>query len=201
MFSTIKFYLVLSIIPILLFSCSKDDENNGLSEEQQRYANFDISGGLEGSYAGENALISVNTQPEEGTVVNWSSTRPSDEDPFWRLDFGSVEGANQELEVGTYSLGNIDDFDDGAADFVVSFQLHDNTEGFPSLWGALGAVEGTMTVTEVQVGFFDNGTRDLVIGTFEFTASDNNINGTLNQDPLETIVVTNGEFRAKQGSF
>lgn len=201
MLLNLKHYLILSSIPLLLFSCSKEDDDNGPSEQSERYATFDISGGLDGYYVGENALISVNTQPESGTVVDWSATRPADEEPFWRLDFTSTEGANEELVPGTYTLGNIDDLDAGNADFAVFFQVQDNSNGFTSLWGGLGAAQGTMTVTEVQPGFFDNGTRDLVLGTFEFSASDNDIEGVLGQEPLEPIVVTNGEFRAKMGSF
>lgn len=196
-----RFYLVLFIMPLLLVSCSKDDNNNQASEEAKRYSKFTISGGLNGEYIGENTLIIINTQPEDGAAVTWSANSPEGEEPFWSMDFASIEGANQELVPGEYKLGNIEDFDEGKVDFVVTFQVHNNEDTWPYLWGGLGAVSGTLRVTEVQKGHYDNAKNDLVLGTFEFKASDNNINGALSREPLEDIVVINGEFRAKMGSF
>ncbi len=187
-----------------LMACSSDDGNSDGDSGTQLYANFDLSGGglEQGFYEGENPLVAINTNPEEGATVNWSTTRPSDEDPFWRLDIASAEGANYPLTVGTYTLGNIDDFIDGNADFYVAFQSYDvPPESLPYLWGGLGDVQGTLTVTEIQTGVLENGTMDIISGSFEFTASDNNIDGTINQPPLDDIIVTNGEFRAKMGTF
>lgn len=187
-----------------LIACSSDDDNSAGDLNSTLYANFELSGGglEQGVYVGDNPLVGINTNPEEGAAINWSTTRPSGEDAFWRLDIASTEGANYPLTVGAYTLGNIEDFADGNVDFVVSFQSHDvPDQSWPYLWGALGDVQGTLTISEIQTGVLDNGTRDMISGTFEFTASDNNIDGTLNQPPLEDIIVTNGEFRAKMGTF
>lgn len=189
-----------------LVACSSDDSNSDGDTGTQLFAKFELSGGgiEQGIYEGENPLVIINTNPEEGATVTWTTNRPSDEDPFWNLDIGSIEGENYPLTEGTYTLGNIDDLIDGNADFVVTFQSYDvpdDHQSFPYLWGALGEVQGTLTVTEIQTGVLDNGTRDIISGTFEFTASDNNVDGTLDQPPLDDIIVTNGEFRAKMGTF
>lgn len=210
---TNKVYTILSILlmAIVMSSCSKDDESETGGEigESDLYAHFNLTGGEGGSlengqFVGDGALIAINTNPEEGATVTWSTHRTSEEENFWRLDIGSIEGANYPLTTGTYILGSIEDAIEGEADFTVAFQSHTHEppeEAWPFLWGGLGDVQGTLTITEIQNGVLDNGTRDLVTGTFEFTAADNNINGDIDQPPLSDIVVTNGEFSAKLGEF
>ncbi|MEX2379129.1 MAG: hypothetical protein WD530_00170, partial [Vicingaceae bacterium] len=186
-------------------ACSSDDSNSDGDTGTQLFAKFELSGGgiEQGLYEGENPLVAINTNPEEGATIDLSTTRPTEEEaPFWRLDIASAEGANYPLTVGTYTLGNLDNFIDGNVDFYVAFQSHDvPNQSWPYVWGALGDVQGTLTITEIQTGVLDNGTRDIISGTFEFTASDNNIDGTIDQPPLDDIIVTNGEFRAKMGAF
>ncbi len=205
MFYKLKVVLLIFIAPMIVLSCSKDDDNDGTlnpiggsgGSSEQLTSGFEISGGLSGTYNGDNTVISVNQASEDGTTINIETTSPDDGSTFWNLTFGASEGDVENLVPGDYSLGNIDDFTDGNADLLVSFQVHPAGNNLPLMWGMTAPTSGTLTITEVEYGAFDNGTRDRVTGTFEFTASDAYSGLAEEEDLQDPIVVTDGEFIGK----
>ncbi|TVR81086.1 MAG: hypothetical protein EA412_03805 [Chitinophagaceae bacterium] len=189
-----KNYFIIICLAFLFVSCIKEDDEEDAEEEI--IATFNLSGaGIGGLYEGDNTLIGIhyNEEDESEASTNWSTTPPQGEGTFWRLEFGRVDKPRLDLDPGTYIIGNVDDLANGDADLMVAFQHHSNPQGFPFLWGALGDASGTLVVTH-EIG-------EYAYGTFEFTASDNNIDGTLDQPPLDDIIVTNGKFRAYKKAF
>lgn len=199
-------FLLLFIAPLIIFSCKKDNDNTppgnppnsgggGEWSGEDFVSGFNVSGGLSGAFNGDDTQIIV-IHSEEGTTIGFSTDGTDGQDQDWDIVIGVSDGDIQSLVPNTYSLGSIDDADVGSADFFVSFQFEPEGEDVTHIWGFLGPASGTLTITDVEYGVYDNGTKDRVTGTFSFTAEDS-MTGTVDDaDLLEPIVVTSGYFEA-----